>query len=125
MPYSWIAVPKKYVSCVRVNHIEIRCNDSLLRREMRAKMTPNVLARSPKTHSNRTINRFLPGRNRALLLHQQTTGKIPASTEPCSNVSPRKQAAVELERFGSFTAKGPEWLFRDRVHWQPSIQGSR
>jgi hypothetical protein len=36
-------------------------------------MTPNVLARSPKTHLNRTTNWVLLGHNRALLLHQQTT----------------------------------------------------
>ncbi len=40
-------------------------------------MTPNVLARSPKTHSNPTINRLLPRRNRALLLQQQTTDNFP------------------------------------------------
>jgi len=38
-------------------------------------MTPNVLAQSPKTHSNPTINRLLPRRNRALLLQQQTTAR--------------------------------------------------
>src|SRR3712207_1065794 len=43
---------------------------------MRASMTPNVLARSPKTHSNPTINRLLSRRNRALLLQQQTTAML-------------------------------------------------
>jgi hypothetical protein len=52
-----------------------RYSGSLLGRDMRASMTLNVLARSPKTHSNPTINRLLPGRNRALLLHQQITDR--------------------------------------------------
>jgi hypothetical protein len=60
-----------------ITFTETRCIGSLLGRDMRAKKTPNVLARSPKTHSNRTINRVLSGRNRALLLHQQTTGMKP------------------------------------------------
>jgi hypothetical protein len=62
----------------RFNSYDYCCNGGLLGREMRAKMTPNVLARSPKTHSNRTIKRVLPGRNRALLLQQQTTASIGA-----------------------------------------------
>ena len=55
--------------------LAVRLPDSLLGRDMRASMTPNVLAQSPKTHSNPTINRLLPRRNRALLLQQQTTAR--------------------------------------------------
>ena len=62
----------------RFNSYDYCCNGGLLGREMRAKKTPNVLARSPKTHSNRTIKRVLPGRNRALLLQQQTTDRCRA-----------------------------------------------
>ncbi len=62
----------------RSNIIAQRYSGSLLGRDMRTSMTPNVLARAPKIYSYPTIYRLLPRRNRALLLHQQTTASIGA-----------------------------------------------
>src|SRR3712207_5102554 len=67
---SSTAVTARWINC----HDD-RSNGSLLGPDMRARTTPNVLARSPKTHPNPTINRVLPGHNRTFLLHQQTTAK--------------------------------------------------
>jgi hypothetical protein len=75
-PRTSVASSSTAATGYRFNHYGKRCNGSLLGRDMRAKMAPSRLARSPKTHSNPTINRLLPRRNRALLLQQQTTGNL-------------------------------------------------
>jgi hypothetical protein len=92
----------------RFNSYDYCCNGGLLGREMRAKKTPNVLARSPKTHSNRTIKRVLPGRNRALLLQQQTTASI-AARMCAAAILPAGLTQTNLGHAAFYRIRRPVW----------------